>query len=574
MARARANTQSSVAKVTEAGPARASRSRQRQRLIDACISALHIHGPSRTTVEKVVAIADLSPGIVRFYFDSKAAMLVASLEYLAAEFEQRVLLPVSQLRHTPVEALELLVALYLDPQIASPRKVSVWYSFWGEASSRQEYYDICGKKDEEFAALVRELIERLIAQSGAEHLDADGVALGLIGVLEVLWQTIAFQSESTIDRPASRRRALAYLRSVFPGQFATGAQPAEMAPRGTPAGAQAAGTAAAGASGADAPPMQASLAGQAREAVQGAPGARLPAWAYAHAALLVAERDRLLRPAWQFIGHEAEVAAAGDFLSGELAGERVLIVRDERSRLRAFRNACRRRPHALVIARTGHFDGPIHCASHGLTYRLDGRLVHGETPGDLSALELGQLGRLILVRAPAAATLPLADFGSAFDWSAFDRMLPAGMQQIEVAADWKLIVERWLEAPDSQRQYLPPNQLLELRREAAWILQVIPMAPGRCRIQRFDFLVAPGAPGRRVRESAARGRRSALAGWQHQVNAWLQQEIALAESTQTGLAGAAEEFADSVPIGAPLAQFRQSIITLLPAIPTLPERAP
>ena len=121
-----------------------------------------------------MAIADLSPGIVRFYFDSKAAMLVASLEYLAAEFEDRVLLPVSQLRHAPVAALELLVDLYLDPQIASPRKVSVWYSFWGEASSRQEYYDICGRKDEDFAALVHELIERLIAQTGAAHLACRG----------------------------------------------------------------------------------------------------------------------------------------------------------------------------------------------------------------------------------------------------------------------------------------------------------------------------------------------------------------------------------------------------------------
>src|ERR1700753_2623768 len=94
-------------------PERASRGRQRQRLIEACISALHIHGPSRTTVEKVVALADLSPGIVRFYFDSKAAMLVASLEYLAAEFEERVLIPVGRLKDTPVEALRLLVELYL-----------------------------------------------------------------------------------------------------------------------------------------------------------------------------------------------------------------------------------------------------------------------------------------------------------------------------------------------------------------------------------------------------------------------------------------------------------------------------
>jgi TetR/AcrR family transcriptional repressor of bet genes len=195
------------------------RQRQRLRLIDACISALHIYGPSRTTVEKVVALADLSPGIVRFYFDSKAAMLVASLEYLAAEFEERVMVPVAKLKDSPVQALRLLVDLYLDADIASPRKVSVWYAFWGEASSRQEYYEICGKKDEDFALLVHELIERMIGVSGASHLDADGVALGLIGVLEVLWQGIAFQSEANIERADAVKRSLSYLHSVFPGHF-------------------------------------------------------------------------------------------------------------------------------------------------------------------------------------------------------------------------------------------------------------------------------------------------------------------------------------------------------------------
>ena len=113
----------------------------------------------------------MSPGIVRFYFDSKAAMLVASLQFLAAEFEEQVLVPVSKLKSRPVAALELMVDLYLDPEIASPRKVSVWYAFWGEASSRQEYYDICGQKDESFAALVRELIGRLIEETAQPHLD-------------------------------------------------------------------------------------------------------------------------------------------------------------------------------------------------------------------------------------------------------------------------------------------------------------------------------------------------------------------------------------------------------------------
>ena len=212
---------------------RASSSRQRLRLIDACISALHLYGPSRTTVAKVVAIAGMSPGIVRFYFTSKASMLVASLQYLAAEFEQCLLVPVVQLRDDPVRALTTLVDLYLDPELASPRKVSVWYSFWGEASSRQEYFDICGQKDARFAELVRELIGKLIAATGNRHLDTDGVALGLIGVLEMLWQDIAFQSENRIDRAAARRRCFAYLHSVFPGQFAGGGRQRPVARRST-----------------------------------------------------------------------------------------------------------------------------------------------------------------------------------------------------------------------------------------------------------------------------------------------------------------------------------------------------
>jgi TetR/AcrR family transcriptional repressor of bet genes len=196
-----------------------SRLRQRQKLIDACISALHQFGPSRTTIDKVVAIADMSPGIVNFYFETKAALLVAALDYLAVEFEERVLAPIEALRGAPVRALTRMIELYLDPDIASPRKVSVWYAFWGEASSRHEYHDICGKRDESFAELVRDLMAQLIEQTGSRHLDADAVALGLIGCLEMIWQGIAFQDEADIDRAAGRQRCMAYLGSVFPDQF-------------------------------------------------------------------------------------------------------------------------------------------------------------------------------------------------------------------------------------------------------------------------------------------------------------------------------------------------------------------
>ena len=493
------------------------RQRQRQRLIDACISALHIYGPSRTTVEKVVALADLSPGIVRFYFDSKAAMLVASLAHLATEFEERVMAPVARLKDTPVQALQLLVELYLDADIASPRKVSVWYAFWGEATARQEYQDICGKKDDEFAVLVRELMERLIAQRGALHLDADGVALGLIGVLEVLWQGIAFQSEANIDRPAAVERSLRYLRSVFPGEFRDSAPAAP------------------------------------RRAAAAAGGGRLPARAYADPALHAAEREQLLRPAWQLLGHESELRAAGDFLTGELAGERVMVVRGERGRLHGLRNTCRRRPHALLAPRKGHLRSAIHCASHSLTYGFDGRLVAGTTPGDLTPLELLREGPLILARAAAAP----AGVTPRAPWTALATLAPRAVADLEVAADWKLLVEQWLENPQPQQHFVAPNLLLDLRGDGALVLQVAPVAAGRSRIRRFDF----------TRTGAGRAAGAARDSGQRRSGAWLRGQIELAESTQAGLAGSAEEPPEAWPVTPALAEFRDAIAALLATLP-------
>ena len=499
-------------------------------MIDACISALHIHGPSRTTVEKVVALADLSPGIVRFYFDSKDAMLLASLAHLAAEFEERVMVPVAQLKETPVAALEKLVELYLDPDIASPRKVSVWYSFWGEASSRQEYYDICGRKDEDFAALVRDLVARVVAMAGEAHLDTDSIALGLIGALEVLWQGIAFQSEADIDRDAARKQSLAFLRSVFPRQFGVAEG------RIVSAGAE------------STRGRDGSIGASVRGRVASDLPRHLPSWVYSDAVLLTAERERLFRPTWQVMGHEAELPEVGDFLTAELGGERALVVRDERGLLRAFRNACRRRPHALVTSRTGHFSGEIACVPHGLIHSLTGKVLHGSADGDLTPLEVKEKGGMILVRAAGA----VREGGPALTgWDAFTELAPIGAREVDVAADWKLLVEQWLEASPPRGRFLAPNQLVETWRGGAAILRAIPLAPGRSRLQRLDYGAQGKGSARRIPKPTA-------------LDTWFTQQIELAESTQTGLAASGDDIAATGPVSAALAEFRGSIAVLLP----------
>jgi len=510
-------------------------------LIDACISALHIYGPSRTTVEKVVAIAKMSPGIVRFYFASKAAMLVASLQFLAAEFEEQLLVPVTRLKSRPVAALELMVDLYLDPEIASPRKVSVWYAFWGEASSRQEYYDICGQKDESFAALVRELIERLILETSQPQLDADGIALGLIGVLEMLWQDFAFRTEADIDRDAAKRRAMAYLRSIFPGQFTASSE--------------------------------AGVAGSDR---------RLAGWVYANARLFAIERQAVFQDSWQFVAHQARIPRPGDFLGVDLGFERALIVRDDAGEIRAFRNSCSEAPHILIAARTGRVD-TIQCAVHGLQFELDGRRRGARGAADLTTLDLRLIGDLVLVRSAEHRLLDAPVTDAWVEFSPPPGSRPLGWPvETAIAADWKLVIEQWLELTTTsgsreadehgwsarsykrllgssansswQRRFLTPNHRIELRPDGFTLLQVLPSGPGRCLLRRHEHTVCEAdRPARAAEYLASR------------LNPYTRPSaIAVAESTQRGIVAFGHEAADGAQAAPAVAAFRRQLVTLMP----------
>ncbi len=265
--------------------------------------------------------------------------------------------------------------------------------------------------------------------------------------------------------------------------------------------------------------------------------------------MLTAERERLFRPAWQVIGHEAEITAVGDFLTGELGNERALVVRDEKGMLRAYRNTCRRRPHALVAVRSGHFSGTILCVPHGLSYGLDGKLLHNGTDGDLAPLEIKEKSGLILVRAAGA---PREGGPALTGWEGFAGLVPLRSREVEVAADWKLLVEQWLEgSPAARGRFLVPNQLIEVWRGGAAILRVLPTAPGRSRLQRLDY-----------GKAKPRGAKRDEVG--QRLDAWITQQVELAESTQTGLAAAGDDFVENGAVSTALAEFRGSIAVLLP----------
>jgi hypothetical protein len=91
------------------------------------------------------------------------------------------------------------------------------------------------------------------------------------------------------------------------------------------------------------------------------------------------------------------------------------------------------------------------------------------------------------------------------------------------------------------------------------ILQVTPSAPGRSRMRRFDFSAA-----RTARKGSGSGARAA---WRRQIDAWIGTQIELAESTQSGLMGTADDAAETTAVVPALAQFRALVAALLHALP-------
>src|SRR5205085_960015 len=99
----------------------------------------------------------------------------------------------------------------------------------------------------------------------------------------------------------------------------------------------------------------------------------IPAAWYHDANVFAAERRHIFGATWLVAGRRELVAEPGTFLTAEVAGEPILILRDQDGTLRAFVNVCRHRAALVVTEPCGHATR-LRCRYHGWTYDLAGRL--------------------------------------------------------------------------------------------------------------------------------------------------------------------------------------------------------
>ncbi len=106
-----------------------------------------------------------------------------------------------------------------------------------------------------------------------------------------------------------------------------------------------------------------------------APGARtLAAEWYLSPEIRAREDDHIFSRSWIYVARDEDLAQTGSFTTCEIAGESLIITRDQTGALHALYNVCRHRGTRLCTEERGMFKGAIQCPYHAWTYGLDGSL--------------------------------------------------------------------------------------------------------------------------------------------------------------------------------------------------------
>ena len=119
----------------------------------------------------------------------------------------------------------------------------------------------------------------------------------------------------------------------------------------------------------------------------------LPGWLYHDPEYHAIEMARAMRPAWQIVCHESDIAAAGDWRTLDWIGESAIVIRGADGVVRAFHNVCRHRGSRIVDG-TGGCARKLVCPYHAWVYEADGRLTGIPERADYPGLDPAANGLL------------------------------------------------------------------------------------------------------------------------------------------------------------------------------------
>jgi choline monooxygenase len=204
----------------------------------------------------------------------------------------------------------------------------------------------------------------------------------------------------------------------------------------------------------------------------------LPYGWYTDPEILRLEQERILRPAWQYVGHLGQLARPGYFATA-VGRTPAVVTHDRDGMLRGFVNVCRHRGFALAEGEARR--ETLQCPYHAWTYGLDGRLhaaPRSEEEPDFPQDELGLVPLAVDTWGPfvfaivapdpeplaqALGSLPaqVADLGLDVD-----SLVHHSRWEAEIEANWKIVSENFLECYHCQVAHPAFSELIDVSPEA------------------------------------------------------------------------------------------------------------
>jgi benzoate/toluate 1,2-dioxygenase alpha subunit len=96
---------------------------------------------------------------------------------------------------------------------------------------------------------------------------------------------------------------------------------------------------------------------------------------YVSAELFALEQEHFFANTWNYAGHESQIPDTGDWLTVDIAGRPLILVRHDDGTVRALMNRCAHKGSRLVSAPCGNTGKFFRCPYHAWAFKTDGALL-------------------------------------------------------------------------------------------------------------------------------------------------------------------------------------------------------
>ena len=107
--------------------------------------------------------------------------------------------------------------------------------------------------------------------------------------------------------------------------------------------------------------------------------------AYVDPAWYNVDIEAIISKTWQWVCHSEKLRKSGSYITADIAGHPIMIVRDKQNIIRAFYNVCQHRAHKLLSGEG--IATHIMCPYHAWTYNLNGELIRAPHTENIEKFE-------------------------------------------------------------------------------------------------------------------------------------------------------------------------------------------